>query len=134
MSFENNQFMEEQIRNLQAQQGQQISSGQQFLQGQVNNYVNHTTTVGNVQAVENTNYYDTYHHRINNYHTMNTNRYKDHYIEHNVYYNHTRNVYDGTDYHTTNDFVTESRETENNTQSNYGKGRRYPGCGCNYTR
>ena len=48
---------------------------QQYQQGQVNNYVNHTSSIGTTQAVENTNYYDTYHHRINNYHTMNTNRY-----------------------------------------------------------
>ena len=38
---------------------------------------------------------------------MNTNRYRDHYIDHNVYYNNRRNVYDGADYHTTSSYVVE---------------------------
>ena len=38
---------------------------------------------------------------------MNTNRYRDHYIDHNVYYNNSRNVYDGADYHTTSSYVVE---------------------------
>ena len=90
-----------------AQGGNQVVGQQQYQQGQVNNYVNHTSSVGNAQAVENVNYYDTYHHRVNNYHTMNTNRYRDHYIDHNVYYNNRRNVYDGADYHTTSSYVVE---------------------------
>ena len=90
-----------------AQGGNQVVGQQQYQQGQVNNYVNHTSSVGNAQAVENVNYYDTYHHRVNNYHTMNTNRYRDHYIDHNVYYNNSRNVYDGADYHTTSSYVVE---------------------------
>ena len=90
-----------------AQGGNQVVGQQQYQQGQVNNYVNHTSSVGNSQAVENVNYYDTYHHRVNNYHTMNTNRYRDHYIDHNVYYNNRRNVYDGADYHTTSSYVVE---------------------------
>ena len=90
-----------------AQGGNQAVGQQQYQQGQVNNYVNHTSSVGNAQAVENVNYYDTYHHRVNNYHTMNTNRYRDHYIDHNVYYNNRRNVYDGADYHTTSSYVVE---------------------------
>ena len=90
-----------------AQGGNQVVGQQQYQQGQVNNYVNHTSSVGNSQAVENVNYYDTYHHRVNNYHTMNTNRYRDHYIDHNVYYNNSRNVYDGADYHTTSSYVVE---------------------------
>lgn len=85
----------------------QVVAQQQYQQGQVNNYVNHTSSVGTTQAVENTNYYDTYHHRINNYHTMNTNRYRDHYVDHNVYYNNRRNIYDGADYHTTSSYVVE---------------------------
>ena len=90
-----------------AQGGNQVVGQQQYQQGQVNNYVNYTSSVGNSQAVENVNYYDTYHHRVNNYHTMNTNRYRDHYIDHNVYYNNSRNVYDGADYHTTSSYVVE---------------------------
>ena len=90
-----------------AQGGNQVVGQQQYQQGQVNNYVNYTSSVGNSQAVENVNYYDTYHHRVNNYHTMNTNRYRDHYIDHNVYYNNRRNVYDGADYHTTSSYVVE---------------------------
>ena len=90
-----------------AQGGNQVVGQQQYQQGQVNNYVNQTSSVGNAQAVENVNYYDTYHHRVNNYHTMNTNRYRDHYIDHNVYYNNSRNVYDGADYHTTSSYVVE---------------------------
>ena len=89
------------------QGGNQVVGQQQYQQGQVNNYVNYTSSVGNSQAVENVNYYDTYHHRVNNYHTMNTNRYRDHYIDHNVYYNNRRNVYDGADYHTTSSYVVE---------------------------
>lgn len=85
----------------------QVVGQQQYQQGQVNNYVNHTSSIGTTQAVENTNYYDTYHHRINNYHTMNTNRYRDHYVDHNVYYNNRRNIYDGADYHTTSSYVVE---------------------------
>ena len=108
MPFEQNQlFGMGMYNNGAAQGGNQVVGQQQYQQGQVNNYVNHTSSVGNAQAVENVNYYDTYHHRVNNYHTMNTNRYRDHYIDHNVYYNNRRNVYDGADYHTTSSYVVE---------------------------
>ena len=86
-----NQYLEGQIMQNRSQiAGNQFAQGYvqqptQVRQGQVNNYVNNTASVGTTQAVENVNYYDTYHHRINNYHTMNTNRYRDHYIDHNVY-------------------------------------------------
>lgn len=143
MPFEENEFLMnqlignqiqdledmQQLANLQEQQ-----QFQQFQQGQVNNYVNHTATIGTTQAVENTNYYDTYHHRINNYHTMNTNRYRDHYVDHDVYYNNTRNIYDGADYHRTNDFIVEPGSRINNGNNNQGSGRRYPGCGCRHRR
>ena len=114
MPFEQNQLFGMGMYNNGAAQGgnfvqggNQVVGQQQYQQGQVNNYVNHTSSVGNAQAVENVNYYDTYHHRVNNYHTMNTNRYRDHYIDHNVYYNNRRNVYDGADYHTTSSYVVE---------------------------
>ena len=114
MPFEQNQLFGMGMYNNGAAQGgnfvqggNQVVGQQQYQQGQVNNYVNHTSSVGNSQAVENVNYYDTYHHRVNNYHTMNTNRYRDHYIDHNVYYNNSRNVYDGADYHTTSSYVVE---------------------------
>ena len=106
-----NQYLEGQIMQNRSQiAGNQFAQGYvqqptQVRQGQVNNYVNNAASVGTTQAVENVNYYDTYHHRINNYHTMNTNRYRDHYIDHNVYYNSSRNVYDGADYHTTSNYV-----------------------------
>lgn len=106
-----NQYLEGQIMQNRSQiAGNQFAQGYvqqptQVRQGQVNNYVNNTANVGTTQAVENVNYYDTYHHRINNYHTMNTNRYRDHYVDHNVYYNNSRNVYDGADYHTTFNYV-----------------------------
>ena len=106
-----NQYLEGQIMQNRSQIAEnQFAQGYvqqptQVRQGQVNNYVNNTASVGTAQAVENVNYYDTYHHRINNYHTMNTNRYRDHYVDHNVYYNSSRNVYDGADYHTTSNYV-----------------------------
>ncbi len=107
---------------------------QQYQQGQVNNYVNHTSSIGTTQAVENTNYYDTYHHRINNYHTMNTNRYRDHYVDHNVYYNNRRNIYDGSDYHTTSSYVTEPGSTGTTSGSTGSTGnsgcRQQCHCGC----
>ena len=108
-----NQYLEGQIMQNRSQIAEnQFAQGYvqqptQVRQGQVNNYVNNTASVGTAQAVENVNYYDTYHHRVNNYHTMNTNRYRDHYIDHNVYYNNRRNVYDGADYHTTSSYVVE---------------------------
>ncbi|MFR2270264.1 MAG: hypothetical protein ACLS50_04455, partial [Clostridium sp.] len=88
-----NQYLEGQIMQNRSQiAGNQFAQGYvqqptQVRQGQVNNYVNNTASAGTTQAVENVNYYDTYYHRINNYHTMNTNRYRDHYVDHNVYYN-----------------------------------------------
>ncbi|WP_455543757.1 hypothetical protein [Intestinibacter sp.] len=150
MPFEENQFFMNQFVGEQTFPG----TAQQFEQGQVNNFVNHTTRMGNRQAVENVNYYDTYHHRINNYHTMNTNRYRDHYVDHNVYYNHTRNIYDGADYYTVYGNVVDRGRTGSNegysTTSNggysigsnegystiqgQGNCRRYPGCGCRYRR
>ena len=110
MPFEENQLFGAEMFEDGFAQGigqQQFQQFQQFQQGQVNNFVNHTARIGTTQAVENTNYYDTYHHRINNYHTMNTNRYRDHYVDHNVYYNNRRNIYDGADYHTTSSYVVE---------------------------
>ena len=139
-----NQYLEGQIMQNRSQiAGNQFAQGYvqqptQVRQGQVNNYVNNTASVGTTQAVENVNYYDTYHHRINNYHTMNTNRYRDHYVDHNVYYNSSRNVYDGADYHTTSNYVVDPvyASTGSSTGgvvsgSTGTTGSTGCGCGCN---
>lgn len=144
MPFEQNQLFGMEMFDNGFVQGANFADGgnfiqganqQQYQQGQVNNYVNHTSSVGTTQAVENVNYYDTYHHRINNYHTMNTNRYKDHYVDHNVYYNNRRNVYDGADYHTTSSYVVEqpvyaTTGTTGTTSGSTGSTGSTGNCGC----
>ena len=69
---------------------------------------------------------------------MNTNRYRDHYIDHNVYYNSSRNVYDGADYHTTSNYVVDPvyASTGSSTGgvvsgSTGTTGSTGCGCGCN---